>query len=200
MRRAIADAQWARSEPLLPDRMAKRGSRWRDHRQVIEAIAVKLYSSTQWVHLPERYGNRRGAFNAPVARVDADEGLPVPCRWTPPSCVADQHTAGARKKGSRPASHRLRHRPVPQLTDDEDPSCGRWSLPAPRVRSHRWPGRPMRPPRRGLPVVRPLNERPWVWVQGSGFVGRRGDSGAPHPLAPPRRNDGCPQSALVDHL
>ncbi|MFF3817929.1 transposase [Streptomyces bluensis] len=33
------DAQWARIEPLLPDRTPKRGGRWRDHREVIDAIA-----------------------------------------------------------------------------------------------------------------------------------------------------------------
>ncbi|MFE4218275.1 transposase, partial [Streptomyces sp. NPDC056853] len=36
---SLADAQWARIEPLLPDRAPKRGGRWRDHRQVIDAIA-----------------------------------------------------------------------------------------------------------------------------------------------------------------
>ncbi|MPY34162.1 transposase, partial [Streptomyces adustus] len=31
----LSDAQWARIEPLLPDRTPKRGGRWRDHRLVI---------------------------------------------------------------------------------------------------------------------------------------------------------------------
>ncbi|MGW0477098.1 hypothetical protein [Streptomyces coeruleorubidus] len=31
--------QWARIEPLLPDRTPKRGGRWRDHRDLIDAIA-----------------------------------------------------------------------------------------------------------------------------------------------------------------
>ncbi|MCG0283763.1 hypothetical protein L4B83_01730 [Streptomyces sp. PSAA01] len=35
----LADAQWARIEPLLPDRTPKRGGRWRDHREVIDTIA-----------------------------------------------------------------------------------------------------------------------------------------------------------------
>ncbi|WTJ08188.1 transposase [Streptomyces lydicus] len=35
----LTDAQWARIEPLLPDRTPKRGGRWRDHREVIDAIA-----------------------------------------------------------------------------------------------------------------------------------------------------------------
>ncbi|MGG2462730.1 transposase [Streptomyces sp. RGM 3693] len=47
--------QWARVEPLLPDRTPKRGGRWRDHRQAINAIAFKFQTGTQWVHLPEKY-------------------------------------------------------------------------------------------------------------------------------------------------
>ncbi|WP_159064007.1 transposase [Streptomyces canus] len=37
----MTDAQWARIEPLLPDRTPKRGGRVRDHRQAIEAVAGK---------------------------------------------------------------------------------------------------------------------------------------------------------------
>ncbi|WP_335939576.1 transposase [Streptomyces sp. PTD5-9] len=47
--------RWARIEPLLPDRMPKRGGRRRDHREVIDAIAYKFRTGTQWVHLPEKY-------------------------------------------------------------------------------------------------------------------------------------------------
>ncbi|KQW17884.1 hypothetical protein ASD08_02580 [Streptomyces sp. Root369] len=36
---SLTDAQWARIEPLLPDRTPKRGGRVRDHRQAIEAVA-----------------------------------------------------------------------------------------------------------------------------------------------------------------
>ncbi|MFF8911287.1 transposase [Streptomyces olivaceoviridis] len=50
-------------EPLLPDRTPKRGGRWRDHREVIDAIAFTFRTGTQWVHLPERYGNWRGVHN-----------------------------------------------------------------------------------------------------------------------------------------
>ncbi|MEU4189947.1 transposase [Streptomyces griseoluteus] len=59
----LTDAQWARIEPLLPDRTPKRGGRWRDHREVIDAIAFKFQTVTQWVHLPEKYGNWRGVYN-----------------------------------------------------------------------------------------------------------------------------------------
>jgi transposase len=60
---SLTDAQWARIEPLLPDRTPKRGGRWRDHREVIDAIAFKFRTGTQWVHLPEEYGNWRGVCN-----------------------------------------------------------------------------------------------------------------------------------------
>ncbi|MCF3104844.1 transposase [Streptomyces roseoverticillatus] len=49
----LTDAQWARIEPLLPDRTPKRGGRWRDHREVIDAIAWKFQTGSQWVHLLE---------------------------------------------------------------------------------------------------------------------------------------------------
>ncbi|MGW5003055.1 transposase, partial [Streptomyces hydrogenans] len=53
----LTDAQWARIEPLLPDRTPRRGGRWRDHRQVIDAIAWKFQTGSQWVHLPAKYGS-----------------------------------------------------------------------------------------------------------------------------------------------
>ncbi|MBZ6114221.1 transposase [Streptomyces olivaceus] len=45
----MTDAQGARIEPLLPDRTPKQGGRWRDHREVIDAIAYKSQTGTQWV-------------------------------------------------------------------------------------------------------------------------------------------------------
>ncbi|MEU0698162.1 transposase [Streptomyces niveus] len=48
----MTDAQWAKIEPLLPDRTPRRGGRWRDHREVIDAIAegigVHGYASPWW--------------------------------------------------------------------------------------------------------------------------------------------------------
>jgi transposase len=73
----LTDAQWARIEPLLPDRTPKRGGRWRDHREVIDAIAFKFQTGTQWVHLPEKYGNWRGVYDAP-AFTDVMARLRVP--------------------------------------------------------------------------------------------------------------------------
>lgn len=117
---SLTDAQWARIEPLLPDRTPRRGGRWRDHREVIDAIAFKFQSGTQWVHLPERYGNWRGVYNrlrmwaidgtwervftALMAQADADEDLNWAVSVDSTIVRAHQHAAGARKKGPRPAN------------------------------------------------------------------------------------------------
>ncbi|MFI2025842.1 IS5 family transposase [Streptomyces olivaceoviridis] len=112
----LTDAQSARIEPLLPDRTPKRGGRWRDHRQVIDVIAFKFQTGTQWVHLPERYGNWPGVYNrlrmwalngtwervftALVAQADADEDLSRSVSVDSTIVRAHQHAAGARKKGA----------------------------------------------------------------------------------------------------
>ncbi|MFI1177646.1 transposase [Streptomyces melanogenes] len=59
----LTDGQWARIEPLLPGHTPKRGGRWRDHREVIDAIAFKFQTGTQRVHLPDKYGNWRGVYD-----------------------------------------------------------------------------------------------------------------------------------------
>ena len=51
----LTDKAWARIEPLLPP-VTGRGRRWRDHRQVINAILWKLRTGAPWPDLPERYG------------------------------------------------------------------------------------------------------------------------------------------------
>ncbi|MFG3283437.1 transposase [Streptomyces sp. NPDC048111] len=53
----LTDAQWARIEPLLPDRSPKQGGGRRHHCEVIDAIACKFQTGTRCVHLPEKYGN-----------------------------------------------------------------------------------------------------------------------------------------------
>ncbi|WP_443080943.1 IS5 family transposase [Streptomyces sp. PTD9-10] len=111
----LTDAQWARIEPLLPDRTPKRGGRWRDHREVIDAVALKFQTGTQWVHLPEKYGNWRGVYNrlrmwavdgtwervftALMAQAEADEDLTWAVSVDSTIVRAHQHAAGARKRG-----------------------------------------------------------------------------------------------------
>lgn len=116
----LTDAQWARIEPLLPDRTPKRGGRRRDHREVIDAIAFTFRAGTRWVHLPEKYGNWRGVcnrlrmravdgtwervFTAPMAQADAEEGLKRAVSVDSTVVRAHRHAAGARKKELRPAT------------------------------------------------------------------------------------------------
>ncbi|MFD9499890.1 transposase [Streptomyces sp. NPDC060035] len=63
---SLADAQWARIEPLLPDRRPKRGGRWRDHREVIAAIVWKLPNRIK-VGAPAGEVRQRRPFVAYVA-------------------------------------------------------------------------------------------------------------------------------------
>lgn len=51
----LTDRAWTRIEPLLPP-IESGGRRWRDHRQVINAILRKLRTGAPWRDLPERYG------------------------------------------------------------------------------------------------------------------------------------------------
>ncbi|MBV7672811.1 transposase [Streptomyces halstedii] len=44
-------------EPLLPARAPRRGGRWRDHRQVIDAIARKYRTGIPWMDLSEHFGS-----------------------------------------------------------------------------------------------------------------------------------------------
>jgi transposase len=60
---SLTDVQWAWIEPLLPDRTPKRGGRWRDHRQVIDAVAWKYRTGSPWMDLPAELGSWKGAHN-----------------------------------------------------------------------------------------------------------------------------------------
>ncbi|MFI8339175.1 IS5 family transposase [Streptomyces sp. NPDC085639] len=123
---SLTDAQWARIEPLLPDRTPKRGGGWRDHRQVIDAIAFKYRTGTPWMDLPERFGSWKGAYSrlrmwaidgtwkrvfaALLAGADV-EGDPDWVVGVDSTIVrAHQHAAGARQKGlpaGEPHDHAL---------------------------------------------------------------------------------------------
>ncbi|MEU8735624.1 IS5 family transposase [Streptomyces tendae] len=140
----LSDAQWVRIEPLLPDRTPKRGGRWRGHREVIDAIAFKFQTGTQWVHLPEKYGNWRGVYYrlrmwavdgalervyaALIAQAGADEDLNLAVSVDSTIVRAHQHAAGARKKGPSRRTRRPRHRPVPRRADHEGPPSRRRPL------------------------------------------------------------------------
>ncbi|GLX41307.1 hypothetical protein Sros01_73800 [Streptomyces roseochromogenus] len=117
---SLTDAQWARIEPLLPDWAPRRGGRWRDHRQVIDAIACKYRTGTPWMDLPEHFGSWKGAhnrlrmwaadgiwekvFTALLAQADAEGDLDWVVAVDSTIVRAHQHAAEAREKGPRPAS------------------------------------------------------------------------------------------------
>ncbi|WP_373040390.1 IS5 family transposase [Streptomyces sp. NRRL S-448] len=123
---SLTDAQWARIEPLLPDRTPRRGGRWRDHREVIDAIAFKYRTGTPWMDLPERFGSWKGAhsrlrmwaidgtwervFAALLTQADTEEDLDWVVAVDSTIVRAHQHAAGARQKGlpaGEPADHAL---------------------------------------------------------------------------------------------
>ena len=57
----LTDTAWARIEPLLPAERG-RGRRWRDHRQVINAILWKGRTGAPWRDLPEAFGEWNSVF------------------------------------------------------------------------------------------------------------------------------------------
>jgi transposase len=62
-RHDLTDEQWARLEPLLPDRTPIRGGRWVDHRRVIDGVLWRTRSGSPWRDLPAEYGNWKTVYN-----------------------------------------------------------------------------------------------------------------------------------------
>ena len=52
----VSAEAWALIEPLLPSSTGKRGGRWRDHREVLEAIAWRYRTGSPWRDLPAELG------------------------------------------------------------------------------------------------------------------------------------------------
>ena len=110
----MTDRAWDRIEPLLPP-MGRRGGRWRDHRQVMNAILWKLRTGAPWRDLPERYGPWKtaherlrkwtadGTWDRILDEVIVKDDSVGQLQWivSVDSTVvrAHQHAAGARKKG-----------------------------------------------------------------------------------------------------
>ena len=57
---------WTWLEPLLPDRTPRRGGRWRDHREVLEAIAWRYRTGSPWRDLPEEFGPWQSVYDRHV--------------------------------------------------------------------------------------------------------------------------------------
>ena len=123
----LTDKAWAVIEPLLPANAG--GRRWRDHRQVINAILWKLRTGAPWRDLPERYGPWKTAherlrlwtadgtwqriLDEAVVKDDAVGNVEWVISVDSTVIRAHQHAAGARKKGavpppSRPSRSRAR--------------------------------------------------------------------------------------------
>ena len=129
----VSDEAWAWMEPLLPSSAGRRGGRWRDHRQVIEAIAWKYRTGSPWRELPEeRFGpwqtayerltrwSADGTWARLLARAQADADAAGELDWL---VAADstlvrvhQHGASARRVGGNASTVR---------GDDDDQEVGR---------------------------------------------------------------------------
>src|SRR3712207_6831295 len=142
-RHELTDAAWARIEPLLPA-TGGRGGRWRDHRQVINAILWQAKTGVPWRDLPERYGPWKtaherlrkwtadGTWERILAEVIVKDDAVGVVDWTfsvdSSSVRAHQHAAGARKKGVAAS----RSKPSPSTARSEERRVGkecrsRWS-------------------------------------------------------------------------
>jgi transposase len=62
-RHDLTDEEWARLEPLLPDRTPRRGGRWLDHRQVIDGVLWRIRTGCPWRDLPASYGNWKTVYS-----------------------------------------------------------------------------------------------------------------------------------------
>jgi putative transposase len=60
-RAKLAEEQWARLKPLLPEN-GHRGGQWREHRTVVEAILWVLVNGASWRELPEEFGPWQTAY------------------------------------------------------------------------------------------------------------------------------------------
>jgi transposase len=111
-RHDLTDAEWARLEPLLPDRTPRRGGRWSDHRQVINGILWRTRTGSPWRDVPDCYGDFRtlhgrhrrwsadGTWETVLTALQADSDRDAGPEWAVgvDSTVvrAHRHAAGAR--------------------------------------------------------------------------------------------------------
>ncbi|MFI9106557.1 transposase [Streptomyces fildesensis] len=61
--RVLGSRQQVKTGPMPPKRTPRRGGRRRDHRQVIDAIAVKYRTGTPWTDHPEHIGSWKAAHS-----------------------------------------------------------------------------------------------------------------------------------------
>jgi transposase len=138
----LSDQQWARIEPLLPDRFhhGNAGHPFNDHRPIVNAILWILHTGAAWRDLPERYGpwetvfyrfnrwRRDGTWNRIVTslldELD-DTGQIDHDLWCIDGSVvrASRAAAGARKHAC--SARRLGGRKETQMQEPQDHALGR---------------------------------------------------------------------------
>jgi transposase len=113
-RHDLSDEEWARLEPLLPDRTPRRGGRWADHLALINGVLWRTRTGSPWRDLPSCYGNWKTVYNRhrrwSAARTwgeilaglrrgcDQDEGREWAVGVGSTVTRAHQHAAGARRR------------------------------------------------------------------------------------------------------
>jgi len=116
----VSDLAWEWMEPLLPSSMGRRGGRWRDHRQVVEAICWKYRTGSPWRELPARFGPWQTAYERQIrwssdgtwarlrarAQTDADASGELDWLVAVDSTVVrmHQHGVSARRVGDKAAT------------------------------------------------------------------------------------------------
>jgi transposase len=116
----VSDQAWEWMRPLLPTSQGRRGGRWRDHRQVVEAICWKYRTGSPWRDLPARFGpwqtayqrwakwSSDGTWAGLLARAQTDADASGELEWlvaVGSSVVRmHQHGAGARRVGGKAAT------------------------------------------------------------------------------------------------
>lgn len=109
----LSDEAWVWIEPLLPSSEGRRGGQWRDHREVIEAIAWRYRTGAPWRDLPPSFGpwqtawkrldrwSKDGTWERLLQRVQGDADVAAELDWVSSvdstNVRAHQHAAGARR-------------------------------------------------------------------------------------------------------
>jgi len=138
-RHDLTDVEWARLQPLLPDRTPCRGGRWLDHRPVIDGVLWRTRTGSPWRDLPLSYGNWKTVYSR-HRRWSGDgtwenilDGLRAGCDlkqgsdWTVgvdgTVVRAHQHAAGARHAPPKdiPAERLAPLLPDPEPAPEPDP-------------------------------------------------------------------------------